>query len=170
MVEYSLEDKALHSTELKKDLSLRLIAKRLQRFYDTQFPSCWPWPRVLIYFKKLTPEIGGWNWKTTFANYASEGGGFMQSLPSFLTHLVPVLPSYRNHSIDFSKRTTMALNGLISLVVIYTLMPWLWALLHLPNYWSDSRWPSLVCRWRRWELVWSGGQVNSLAKRFAWWG
>ena len=47
----------------------------------------------------------------------------MQSLPSFLTHLVPVLPSYRNYSFDFNMSTTMALNGLVSLVVIYTLMP-----------------------------------------------
>ena len=48
-----------------------------------------------VLFEKLTPEIGGW--KTYFAHYDFGDGDFMESLSSFL----------------------------ISLVVTFTLMPWL---------------------------------------------
>ena len=40
------------SLELWKDLSLRLMVKRFQRSSLVQFPSCWPWPGVSIYYLK----------------------------------------------------------------------------------------------------------------------
>ena len=43
---------------------------------------------IYILFEKLTPEIGGCICKTPFAQYASRGGDFMQSLPSLLISLV----------------------------------------------------------------------------------
>ena len=35
--------------ELWKDLTLRLLVKRFQSSSQVQFPSCWPWPEVLLY-------------------------------------------------------------------------------------------------------------------------
>ena len=40
------------SSELWKDLPLRLMVNRFQRSSQVQFPSCWPWPGVLIYYLK----------------------------------------------------------------------------------------------------------------------
>ena len=45
-----------HSIELRRDLSLRLIAKRFQRLFHVQFPSCWRWSGVIL-FEKLAPKI-----------------------------------------------------------------------------------------------------------------
>ena len=53
------------SIELWKDLSLRLMFKSFLRLSQVLFPSCWPWPWLLIYIsiQKLTSQIGGLNLK-----------------------------------------------------------------------------------------------------------
>ena len=43
-----------------------------------------------ILFEKLTREIGGWNWKTTFAHNAIGAGDFLQSMSSFQIFLCPL--------------------------------------------------------------------------------
>ena len=82
---------------------LRLIVKRFQRFCHLLWDSD-------ILFEKLTPEIGSWIWKTSFANNAFGAGDFLQSLSYFL--ISPVVTC--------------------NLCLLYR------ALLDLPKYWSES--------------------------------